>query len=87
MRLREGDEKVTEEVPDDNPEDSEWIPTPMPTNSEAIDDSRSQPQEVEPPTSTPAPTVLQEESPPPAPQIRYPRRNRKKCIHFEPSNT
>ena len=82
LRPREGDEEVTEEVLDESPEDNELILTPTPTNSEATDD---QPQGVEPPT--PIPTVSQEESPPPAPQGRYLRRNRKKRVHFEPSNT
>jgi transposase InsO family protein len=82
LRPREGDEEVTEEVLDESPDDNEFILTPTPTNFEATDD---QPQGVEPPT--PTPTVSQEESPPPAMQGRYPHRNRKKRVHFEPSNT
>ena len=46
---------------DDTLEDSELIPTLMPTNSEVIDDSQSQLQEGE----SPNPTASQEESSPP----------------------
>ena len=80
LRAREGKEEATQEVLDDTLEDSELIPTLMSTNSEATDDSQSQLQEGNPPTS-------QEESSPPALYVRYPRRNRKKRVHFEPSFT
>ena len=82
LRVRERDEETNEEMPDGTPEDDEVIPT---TNSEDPETTRSQPQEVEASTPTPTltPTLTPEQSSPPT---RYPRRNRKKRVHFEPRN-
>ena len=78
LRARVDNEETSEEVPDETTEDREVIP--MPTTSETTDDPQSQPHEVELPTPI-------EESSPPASQVRYPRRNRKQRVYFEPQHT